>query len=315
MNSIQTIPQSPVTTLSAPARALFGASMSEATRRAYAGHCKRFQAWAEGQGLPSLPTGEGVLAEYIAALVEEGRKVSTIQQAIAAISAAHEAAGFPGLTKSPLVKRALAGARRTVGEAVTKKKAATAPLVFKMIGSIKGDSLKARRDRALLALGFAGAFRRSELVALEVGDIEEANGGALVTIRKSKTDQTGKGQVIGIPTGHMIEPLKLVRRWLEGAGITEGPIFQRMNRHGQLLGQMTPQGVALLIKDRAQAIGEDPALFAGHSLRAGFITSGVEAGADALAISEVSRHKNLDVLKGYVRRGNLLRRHAGASFL
>lgn len=253
--------------------------------------------------------------EYIAALVEEGRKISTIQQAIAAISAAHEAAGIPGLTLSPLVKRALTGVRRTIGEATTKKKAATAPLVFKMIGSIKGNSLKARRDRALLALGFAGAFRRSELVALEVADIEETNGGALVTIRKSKTDQTGKGQVIGIPTGYMIEPLKLVRLWLDDAGITEGPIFRRMNRHGQLLGPMTPQAVALLIKDRARAIGEDPAVFAGHSLRAGFITSGVEAGADALAISEVSRHKNLDVLKGYVRRGNLLRRHPGASFL
>lgn len=315
MNTLQTIPQSPIATFSEPVRALFGASISEATRRAYSGHCKRFQQWAANNGLPSLPTSEGTLAEYVAYLIGEGRKISTIQQAIAAISAAHEAAGFPGLTKSPLIKRALTGARRTIGEAVTKKKAATAPLVFKMLGSIKGNSLKARRDRALLALGFAGAFRRSELVALEVRDIEQANGGALITIRKSKTDQTGKGQTIGIPEGYMIEPLKLVRRWLESAGITEGPIFQRMNRHGQLLGPMTPQAVALLIKDRARAIGEDPALFAGHSLRAGFITSGVEAGADALAISEVSRHKNLDVLKGYVRRGNLLRRHAGSAFL
>lgn len=315
MTALQTIQNHALTARPEAVRELFAASMSDSTRRAYQGHCNRFQEWAEGGGLPYLPTDPVTLGLYIAHLADEGRSASTISQAVSAISAAHEAVGQGSPSKHPDVKRALAGARRIVGEAVTKKNAATAQIILGMLNSITGDSLKAKRDRALLALGFAGAFRRSELVALEVGDIEEGEEGAIVTIRRSKTDQTGKGESIGIPSGQYIQPLRLVKEWLDASGITEGPVFQRMNRHGQLLGAMSPRAVALLVKDRAQAIGKDPALFAGHSLRSGFITSGVEAGADALAISEVSRHRNLDVLKGYVRKGNLLRGHFGSRFL
>ncbi|WP_148089296.1 tyrosine-type recombinase/integrase [Acetobacter pasteurianus] len=148
-----------------------------------------------------------------------------------------------------------------------------------------------------------------------MSDIQEMEGGAKVTIRRSKTDQEGAGQTIGILEGSRLRPLSSVRAWLDAAQITDGLLFQRLSKAGKLLGPMTPDAIALLVKHYAKRAGFDASQFSGHSLRAGFITSGAEAGNDALRIAEVSRHKSLDVLRGYVRRANLLKDHPGASFM
>jgi site-specific recombinase XerD len=172
------------------------------------------------------------------------------------------------------------------------------------------------RDHALLALGFAGAFRRSELVALRVEDLTECPDGYQVLIRRSKTDQTGEGHEIVIPRGLRIRPVETVQTWLQAAGVSEGLLLRAVHRSGQVRpwGLRGPD-VALIVKQRAAQAGLDPAEFSGHSLRAGFVTSAAETGASILKIQEVSRHKSVDVLSSYVRRVDMFKDHAGAGFL
>ena len=150
------------------------------------------------------------------------------------------------------------------------------------------DTLRGTRDRALLTLGFAGAFRRSELVALELTDLAFEPDGLRVQIRHSKTDQEGQGHEIAVPRGMKLHPVRAVQAWIAAANITDGPVFRAINRHGHVSGVLTAQSVALIVKHYAEAAGLDPRVFAGHSLRAGFLTSAAEAGADVLRMMEVS---------------------------
>jgi len=184
-----------------------------------------------------------------------------------------------------------------------------------MLQAIPADTLLGQRDRALLLLGFAGAFRRSELVALKVADLAFEPDGVRVLIRHSKADQEGGGQEIAIPRGTKMRPVAALRSWLDAASITAGPVFRSVNRHGKVGEALTPQVVALVVKRHADAAGLDPDAFAGHSLRSGFLTSAAEAGADVLRMMEVSRHRRVETVQGYVRRASLFKGHAGAGFL
>jgi integrase len=178
------------------------------------------------------------------------------------------------------------------------------------------DTLTGKRDRALLALGFAGAFRRSELVALTVADFVEAPDGLCITIRRSKTDQEGAGQEIAIPRGYRVRPVEAIQAWLAASGITEGPLFRPVGKGDRLQdAPLSTFSVAQIVKAHAERAGLDPALFADHSLRAGFLTSAAESGSSVFKMMEVSRHKSVDVLRGYVRHAGLFKEHAGAGFL
>jgi integrase len=150
---------------------------------------------------------------------------------------------------------------------------ATAERVIGM-APLAGMRLSAIRDRALLLIGFAGAFRRSELVALNADDIEETAEGLRVTIRRSKTDQEGHGHVIAIPHGVIACPVTALKAWLEAAGIAQGPVFRPVAKGGRIRAtRLTDRSVADIVKAHAQRAGLDPKLFAGHSLRSGFLTS------------------------------------------
>jgi integrase len=172
-------------------------------------------------------------------------------------------------------------------------------------------TLLGARDAALLALGFAGAFRRSELVALKLEDLTEVPNGVRVTIRQSKTDQEGQGQEVAIMRGVKLCPIEAVQRWLQMAGITEGYVFRVVLRGRAPL----PQAGSLRVKRAIRKVGLDPAGFSGHSLRAGFCTSAAEQGAPLFKIMDVTRHKSVDVLRGYIRRADSFKDHAGAAFL
>jgi integrase len=165
-------------------------------------------------------------------------------------------------------------------------------------------------------MGFAGAFRRSELVALDVADIVETTEGLKVLIRRSKADQQGAGATIAIVRGSVACPVAALKGWLTAAAIAEGPLFRRVNKGGRVLpDRLTAQSVALIIKARAKRIGLKPEDFAGHSLRAGFLTSAAKRGASIFKMLDVSRHRNIDTLKGYVRDGELFTNHAGNGLL
>ena len=180
--------------------------------------------------------------------------------------------------------------------------------------------LIAARDAALIAVGFAGALRRSEICALERRDVrfldERQSQGMFVEIRRSKTDQNGRGHRIAIPDGQLIRPVKRLRHWLTAAGIDRGPVFQTMGRGGRLKGNaLSNSDIPRLVKRYASAIGLDPADYAGHSLRAGFVTSAAVHHARLDKIMEVTRHKSTRLVLQYVRQADAFEDHAGAGFL
>jgi integrase len=235
---------------------------------------------------------------------------------VAAIRYAHKAAGHGPPTNRETVKAVMRGIRRTIGAAPDQKAPATSDRIAEMVAHCP-DTLTGRRDRALLLLGFAGAFRRSELMALTVADLIEVEGGLRVMIRRSKTDQEGQhGQEIAIPAGGRLRPVEAVQAWLAAAGITKGPVFHPITKGGRIMpGALSDRSVANIVKAHAVRANLDPTEFSGHSLRSGFLTSAAEAGANVFKMMEVSRHKSVDTLRGYVRRADLFKDHAGASFL
>jgi integrase len=160
------------------------------------------------------------------------------------------------------------------------------------------------------------AFRRSELVGLQVEDVVETEHGLRVLIRRSKTDQEGKGHEIAILRGAKLRAVEALRDWMSVSGIITGPIFRRVNKSDRVMaGALAAESVADLVKRYAELAGFDPEAYAGHSLRAGFLTSAAEAGADVFRMMDVSRHKRVETVRGYVRRADAFKDHAGASFL
>src|SRR5882762_10276975 len=191
------------------------------------------------------------------------------------------------------------GIRRTFGGARNKKAPAVAAKMLGMVATAP-DSFAGLRDRALLLLGFAGAFRRSELVALDVADIAETETGLLVTIRGSKTDQERQGVTIAIARGDIACPVKALRAWPDAAGIEAGPLFRPINKAGTVAAsRLTCRSVANFVKAYAGRAGFDASTFSGHSLRSGFLTSAAGKGASIFKMMDVSRHKSVDTLRGY----------------
>jgi site-specific recombinase XerD len=161
-----------------------------ATRRAYRSDFRIFQGWCRERGVSALPASAEAVAAFLAHDVETGSRPSTLGRRVAAIRYAHKLAGHPVPTDDERVKATMRGIRRSLGTAPRKKAPATAERIIAM-ALCAGEDLKGLRDRALLLIGFAGAFRRSELVALDFEDLEESELGFRVTIRRSKTDQEG----------------------------------------------------------------------------------------------------------------------------
>ena len=207
------------------------------------------------------------------------------------------------------------GFRRTYGSARIRKAPAVAGKVLGMVATAP-DKLASSRDRALLLVGFGGALRRSELVALDVADDEETETGLLVKIRSSKTDQERVGATIAIARGDVACPAKALREWLDAAGIEAGPIFRPIDEGGTVkASRLTDRSVANIVKAYAKRAGFDDSTFSGHSLRAGFLTSAAGKGASIFKMMDVSRHKSVDTLRGYVRDAELFKDHAGAGLL
>jgi integrase len=246
----------------AAAMSFAAAEKSEATRRAYRSDFRIFRAWCDARGLGSMPAQQTTVARFLSAQATGGLKSSTIGRRAAAIAYAHKLAGHEPPTSAEHVKAVVRGIRRSIGCAPVRKAPATSDVVTAMLAHCR-DTLAGKRDRALLALGFAGAFRRGELVALEVSDLLATADGYRVTIRRSKTDQDGEGQEIAIPRGCRIEPVKAIEAWLAASGITAGPIFRPIAKGGRVLDMaLSGHSAAAIVKRHAKAAGLDPALFA-----------------------------------------------------
>ena len=297
--------------LSPQVREYIQASKAESTLRGYQSDWHDFCAWCEGNRLSGLPAVPETIAAYIAECADR-LKVGSIQRRLNAIAEAHKAAGLETPTHNAIVRNTLKGIRRTKGTAPAQKTAALTSDVRTMVGSA-GDGTIGVRDRALVLLGFAGAFRRSELVALDVEDCAFGKDGLVVTLRRSKTDQDGAGRKIGIPYGSNPDtcPVRRAQGWIDAAGISGGPLFRSINRHGQVQPRrLSAVDVARVIKKLADRAGMDPAKYAAHSLRAGHATSAAIAGASERSIMNQTGHRSVQMVRRYIRDGNLFRENS-----
>ncbi len=300
--------------IAADARDYVAASRAENTTRVYRTGWAQFTVWCDEHRVTALPAGPETVACYVADLAKVA-KPATIDLRLAAISAAHGAAGHDSPTKEEAVRLVRRGVRRTLGTAQRQVRPVTVPELRTMVGGLGTDPAGCR-DRALLLLGFAGALRRSELVGLDLADVAEGADGLTVHLRRSKTDQEGAGRTVGVPFGSnpVTCPVRAWRAWLEVSGIAEGPAFRAVDRHGQIgATRLSAPAVALVLKCHAARAGLDPREVAGHSLRAGLATSAAAAGVPERIIAEQTGHKGTAMLRRYIREGSLFRENAASA--
>lgn len=309
-------------------------SLSQNTRRAYRAGWRRFVAYCDELGIDPLAATPDDVAKFLArmasaprsprATTKKGEPVAlgTIKILLAAINRRYRDEKRPSPADDPQVASVLQGLGRLLPKQPRQVRALRACDLHAMLGCC--DDLtrqqpyrtRAIRDAAVLAMGFAGALRRSEICGLRSVDLEFVPDGVLVRIRRSKTDQLGEGQTVAIPDGDLIQPVKRIRAWLDVSGIAAGPLFQTLRRGGNIRGRrMDPSDIARIVKRYAEAVGLDPSKYSGHSLRAGFVTSAATHRARLDKIMEVTRHTSPRMVFRYIRQANVFKDHAGAAFL
>jgi site-specific recombinase XerD len=284
------------------------------TRRAYASDLRVFVDYCNGRGLVAIPASPETVAAFVAWSVDAaGHKPATIRRRLSAISMAHKTNGLEAPTEAAVVRAVWRGIAREHGTANEPKRAISANELRAMVESCESD-LAALRDRAMLLVGFGAALRRSELVALRIEDIEViAEVGLRITIRRSKTDQAGEGRVVGIPVGSSstTDAVAAFLAWSGAAGLVAGPVFRRVDRHGNVGAEaLSAQSVALVVKARAAAVGIDAERVSGHSLRSGLATSAAAAGASERSIMAQTGHKSVTMARRYIQRGSVFRDNA-----
>lgn len=301
--SVQAVPliATPQAVPSALVVSYSAAAQSNATTRAYDADIRHFK-----QHGGAIPASAAMVAEYLASFAGI-LAVATLQHRLIAIHRAHADQGLDSPMKDQLVKRTMQGIRRTLG---TKQRRVTArvkdDLLEMMVHIDRQAPMRSARDKALLLIGFAGAFRRSELVALQYEDMTQFEEGVELLIRRSKTDQEGAGRTVFIPHARGSHcPVTVLKNWLELAGIAAGPLFRPINRHDQVIGSegLTAQSVALIAKSSVRMMAGDDAAksVAGHSLRAGYCTEAAMVGLQPYQIREQTGHRSDVTLSRYIR--------------
>ncbi|MBI5006429.1 MAG: tyrosine-type recombinase/integrase [Nitrosomonadales bacterium] len=288
---------------------LVHAALSDNSRTAYQSDLKHFLSW--GGKIPCTPE---VVADYLSAHAQL-QSIATLSRRLVSIGKAHTSQNLVSPTKADLVKAVMRGIRRTYGSAQRQVAPAIKEDVLSMVGNLAG--IKGVRDKALLLIGFAGAFRRSELVSLTVEDVECVKQGMVILLRRSKTDQAGEGRKVAIPYARgTVCPVHALQDWLDLSGITGGLIFRGITRHGKIAEQgLAPQSVALVVKERAAAAGLDAVKYSGHSLRAGLVTSAAQAGVSSWKIRQQTGHKSEAMLLRYIRDANIFTDNAAGGVL
>jgi integrase len=277
------------------------AAQSSATTRSYDADIRHFK--QHGGRIPATPA---MVAEYLAAMAGT-LAVATLQHRMISIHRTHTDRGLSSPVLDSLVRRTMQGIRRTLGVKQRRVTALVKDDVLEMIVHIDQQTpMRAARDKALILVGFAGAFRRSELVGLRYEDLTQYDSGIEFLLHRSKTDQEGAGRTVFIPYARGGRcPVQLLMKWLELAGIDSGPLFRPINRYDQVVGckALTPQSVALIVKASVRMMrGEEAAkMVAGHSLRAGYCTEAATVGLQPYQIREQTGHRSDVTLQRYIR--------------
>jgi site-specific recombinase XerD len=314
-----TLPSVAVQAAAADAEVFATASRAASTWRAYESDWRIFCAWCQTMDLAALPAAPSTVAMFLAAEAKRGTAApSTLNRRLSAIRLMHLGARVVSPHNAVEIQEVMRGIRRLSTRGIVKKEAAVDDQIKKMVDTCDRATYQGQRDRALLLLGFAGALRRSELVALDVAHLKLSDEGFIVTIAKSKTDQEAQGQTIAIPrvSDSPYCPVQAVLDWMAMAGIEQDALFRRVTKGNKLTqDRLTDQSVARVIKRLAARAGLMASQYAGHSLRSGFLTSAAQRRASIFKMQAQSRHKSLDVLSGYVRAQELFEDHAGKGLL
>ena len=272
------------------------------TLRAYKADYKDFARFCIKHGFKSMPTEPKILSLYLTHLSQTS-KFSTLKRRLASISVIHRISGHYIDTKHPMITENLMGIKRVKGSYQKAKK----PLLIDDLKSIvnvidkdKNEKRKAK-NRALILIGFAGGFRRSELVAILYEDIDFVSEGVKIFVKRSKTDQSGEGMTKGIPyfSNQKYCPVISLKNWLEKLEVKSGRIFD-----------MSDKSVALTIKKYTAIAGLDSNKYSGHSLRSGFATSTAELGAEERSIMAMTGHKTTQMVRRYIQEANLFKNNA-----
>jgi site-specific recombinase XerD len=271
-----------------------------------------FAAWCAAHQLSPLPAAPATLTRYVTERAASGVRPSSLQVLIAAVAREHGNVGAVAPHDHPIFQRVWSGIRREHGVAPRRVAPAVIDELRRMVDTLPADTSRGLRDRAMLVVGFGGAFRRSELVSLDVGDVafQPRGRGVIITLRHSKVDQEGVGATIGLPAGSHAAtcPVRVLRAWLAAAGGRKrGPLVCSVDKYGHIRGRrLHGHDVAALVKRAADAAGLDPAAYSGHSLRAGLATTAAKSGKDDRRIMAQGRWTSRATLDRYVREARLL---------
>ena len=288
-------------------------SLAPSTQLAYAADLRRFLDW--GGTIPAPPQ---LLAQYLASHAGV-LKVSTLMRHLASIVRAHSVRGLPSPSGSHVVRSTIKGIRRVHGSAAKQATPLTLRAVRKLVAPApQFSSLRNARDRALLLMGYAGGFRRSELAALKTSDLTFSKRGVVVRLRSSKTDPRGTGREVALPYSQTSDcPVHALQAWLRISKSSPSeplPLFRRIDRYDHLHdAALCGASVGWILQQRMRAIGMDPQGFSAHSLRSGFVTSAAEAGTPTWAIQRQTGHRTEQMVHRYIRGIGLFERNASAS--
>lgn len=282
------------------AEELFKKGDAENTKRAYGFDLKCWNKYAMQRGIqPEPPIPPAALAGFIAYMDKLGLRISTIERRCAALSRWHREKELPSPTKDPKIRKIISGLKRERQEQPRRKKPATSEVLEKLLPYLS------TREKAILFIGYGGAMRRSEIAALEWTDIQKVDGeggGYIILIRKSKTDQEGKGRVVGIlEREDALCAVKALEQWRAQATSCSGRVFDIED--GEEVSQILKQAV------KEAGVG-DPDDWGGHSLRAGFATEADSLGASIADIMAHTGHKTVKDVMKYIRSGQALQNRA-----
>ena len=275
-------------------------SKSHNTLRAYQADFRDFSLFCSKNGFSSMPTEPKIVALYITNL-SKSSKFSTLKRRIASISVIHKIKGHYLDTKHPIIMENLHGIKRTLG---SRQKAKKPILINDLKLIIKAIDEKKIRDKALILIGFAGGFRRSELVNIYYDDVEFVTEGIKILIKRSKTDQSGEGIIKAIPYFNNKEfcPVLTLKKYIDSK-------FLNKDKKEKIF-EISDKSVALIIKKYAQKAGLDSSRYSGHSLRSGFATTAAEFGAEERNIMAMTGHKTTQMVRRYIQEANLFKNNA-----
>lgn len=290
-------------------------SKSINTQRAYKSDYNHYINFCEKNSLEYLKPNTKTISMYLTELSNNNYKFSTIRRKLVSISLAYKLNGNYLNIKNPIIDENLKSIKRKLGNLQRGKKPILLNELNKIINSIDKNKSNIRkiRDKSIILLGFSGGFRRSEIVTLDIEDIEFLNEGIKIFLKKSKTDQYGDGFFKGIPylENKTMCPVINLSEWIKVSNIKKGPIFRKISKSDKILdNRLSDQTVALIIKKYTKIAGIENTNFSGHSLRSGFATVAASLGVDERSIMNMTGHKSSAMVRRYIRESNLFKNNA-----